>query len=103
MFTYSEDMISDLHKEARGYRPTEAFWNAWNFQDEEGKQTAWNVLVDELKEATAAKNESRLRVKVVYKGEILYTDMLTRKQMEKLVVAMKRKGYDLEVTRIGDS
>lgn len=48
-------------------------------------------------------NESRLKVKVVYEGEVLYTDMLTRKQMEKLVVAMKRKGYDLEVTRIGDS
>lgn len=47
--------------------------------------------------------ESRLRVKVVYEGEVLYTDMLTRKQMEKLVAGMKRKGYDLEVTRIGDS
>ena len=50
-YTYSEDLISDLHKDARGYRPTEAFWNAWNFQDDEGKQTAWNVLVDEMNRA----------------------------------------------------
>jgi len=49
------------------------------------------------------KNESRLRVKVVYQGEVLYTDMLTRKQAEKLVAAMKKKGYDLEVTQTGDS
>ena len=46
--------------------------------------------------------ESRLRVKVVYEGEVLYTDMLTRKQAEKLVAAFKRKGYDLEVTRLED-
>jgi hypothetical protein len=46
--------------------------------------------------------ESRLKVKVVYQGEILYTDLITRKQAEKLVAAMKRKGYDLEVTRTGD-
>lgn len=53
MFTYSDDIISDLHKDARGFRPTEAFWNAWNFQDDEGKQTVWNILIDELEETMA--------------------------------------------------
>jgi len=43
--------------------------------------------------------ESKVRVKVVHEGEVLYTDMLTRRQMEKLIAAMKRKGYDLEVTQ----
>ena len=49
-YTFDEKIVSDLHKDARGFRPTEAFWNAWNFQNDEGKQTAWNVLLDELSE-----------------------------------------------------
>lgn len=47
-YTFDENTVSDLHKDARGYRPTQAFWNSWNCQDDEGKQTAWNVLIWEL-------------------------------------------------------
>jgi hypothetical protein len=47
-FTFDENIVSDLHKDARGYRPTAGWWDAWNFQDAEGKQAAWNTLVDEL-------------------------------------------------------
>lgn len=49
-YTFDENLVSDLHKDARGFRPTEAFWNAWNFQDDEGKQTAWNTLLLDLED-----------------------------------------------------
>lgn len=49
-YTFDENTVSDLHKDARGFRPTAAWWNSWNFQDDDGKQAAWNTLLGELKE-----------------------------------------------------
>lgn len=47
-YTFDENLVSDLHKDARGYRPTQGFWDCWNYQDDLGKQAAWNTLLDEL-------------------------------------------------------
>jgi hypothetical protein len=60
-YTFDETIVSDLHKDARGYRPTQAFWNAWNFQNDEGKQTAWNVLLDELNETMDRERQAEAR------------------------------------------
>lgn len=47
-YTFDENLVSDLHKDARGYRPTQGFWDCWNYQDDLGKQAAWNTLLNEL-------------------------------------------------------
>lgn len=47
---------------------------------------------------TKSKSISRVRVKVTYDGKVLYSDMLTREEMKKLVDGMKKKGYDIDVT-----
>lgn len=49
-FTYCEADISDLHKDAIGFRPTQDFWNAWHDLTPEGKQKAWDTLVDMLED-----------------------------------------------------
>jgi hypothetical protein len=56
VYTFDESIVSDLHKDARGFRPSAGWWDCWNFQDNDGKQAAWNTLVDEL-----AENNSRGR------------------------------------------
>ena len=48
MFTFDEQTISDLHKDARGFRPREAFIEGWTQSDDENKQAIWDGLLLEL-------------------------------------------------------
>jgi len=50
MYTYSDDIISDLHKDARGFRPSEYFWEEWTQSPEDSKQFIWDKLCKELEE-----------------------------------------------------
>jgi len=44
-YTFDEAIVSDLHKEAFGYRPSEGFWFNWNFASDDAKQTVWDALL----------------------------------------------------------
>ena len=46
--TYSDELVSDLHKDARGYRPTESFWSYWNLLMPSEKQGVWDGLCAHL-------------------------------------------------------
>jgi hypothetical protein len=48
MYTFDENTISDLHKDARGFRPSEYFWETWDEASHDQKQVIWDDLVDEL-------------------------------------------------------
>lgn len=63
-FNYSNDLISDLHKDARGFRPKEYFWEEWNQLNDESKQCIWDTLISELEENNKI-NEERERVALV--------------------------------------
>jgi predicted Fe-S protein YdhL (DUF1289 family) len=53
--TFDELTLSDLHKDARGYRPrSEYFWANWNESTNDGKQAIWNSLIDEMVESQEA-------------------------------------------------
>ena len=48
-FTFDETILSDLHKEARGFRPREGwFLDKWNESDDDGKQVIWDGLIEEM-------------------------------------------------------
>ena len=61
-YTYSDDIISDLHKDARGFRPDEYFWEEWTQSPPESKQFIWDKLCKELevsmKEQAAAEADA---------------------------------------------
>ena len=48
MYTFDESILSDLHKDARGLRPREGFWNHWNESTSDEKQKIWDGLAVEL-------------------------------------------------------
>jgi len=52
------DIISDLHKDARGFRPTEDWMIMFENQSEEMQQEIFDDLVEELEEAN--EEEARL-------------------------------------------
>lgn len=53
MTTYSDDLISDLYKDARGNRPRDAFYAQWRSMKPEDRQAVWDGLQRELSEREA--------------------------------------------------
>ncbi len=49
MNTFDESLISDLHKDAYGFRPSESFWSTFAAFNPEQKQALWDSLLADLK------------------------------------------------------
>ena len=49
LYTFDEAVLSDLHKDAYGFRPDESFWHNWAVFNPEQKQRVWNNLLEDLK------------------------------------------------------
>lgn len=49
-YTFSEELLSDLHKDARGHRPQTWFWDTWKGANDDRKQAIWDMLLRELDE-----------------------------------------------------
>jgi hypothetical protein len=47
-YDYDEQIVSDLHKDARGFRPSQDWWSMWKDALPAGKQLIWDNLLDEL-------------------------------------------------------
>lgn len=47
-YTFDENIVSDLHKDARGFRPREGFWAEWNSSNDFDRQAIWDGLCREL-------------------------------------------------------
>jgi len=45
-FTYDDNTVSDLHKEAYGYRPSITFFDWWRNATPAEKQATWDSLMD---------------------------------------------------------
>ena len=48
MYTFDENIVSDLHKDARGFRPGVTWMHAWETSTDEEKQGIWDYLCEEL-------------------------------------------------------
>ena len=51
--------------------------------------------------STQPLKENKPQVNLTYKGELLATNRMTRKEVDKFVAAMLEKGYEIEVTYNG--
>lgn len=47
------DSVSDLHKDARGYRPSQEWWAEWMAMDDAEKQRTWDTLIERMNERNA--------------------------------------------------
>ena len=63
-YTFDENILSDLHKDAHGIRPGEYFWADWEAQDNDGKQRIWDNLLDDLDRSI--ENEREAQQEAIY-------------------------------------
>lgn len=47
-YTFDENLISDLHKDAKGFRPSEYYFNIWNNSSNDEKQAIWDTLINDF-------------------------------------------------------
>lgn len=73
-YTFDENTLSDLHKDARGHRPHgEYFWAHWNESDNDGKQAIWDVLSNELELTIAEEAAQEAAALVEFKALVQAT------------------------------
>jgi hypothetical protein len=56
-YTFDENIVSDLHKDAYGIRPGSAFWAQWDEASDDGKQVIWDRLLRSLDAAMEQEQE----------------------------------------------
>lgn len=57
-YTFDSRIVSDLHKDAFGFRPAQDFWADWALSEDEGKQRIWDSLVAAM-DASMSEEEAR--------------------------------------------
>ena len=50
-YTFDDNVISDLHKDAYGFRPSESFWSDWLSYSNDEKQKVWDWMVVRVEES----------------------------------------------------
>ncbi len=51
IYTYDSALLSDLYKDAYGFRPSGSYLQAWTYYTDEFKQEIWDRLLAEVKRA----------------------------------------------------
>lgn len=59
MYTYSDELISDLHKDAYGFRPNETFMERWSSWTSDQKQECWEVLTNTVERSIAEEETAK--------------------------------------------
>lgn len=65
-YTFDSNIVSDLHKDARGYRPREYFWVEWNNSNDFDRQAIWDGLLRELAAENARQQDAYARAEIAF-------------------------------------
>lgn len=60
-YTFCDDTVSDLHKDAYGFRPSQSFWSFFAAANADQKQMIWDSLLETLDATMAREREERDR------------------------------------------
>ena len=74
-YTFDENLLSDLHKDAYGFRPSGSFYLAWNEASDQRRQEIWDDLMKDLARTIA--EEAEARVRGILEAEAQIRDQMT--------------------------
>jgi hypothetical protein len=72
-FTFDERTVSDLHKDARGYRPISSWWSLWSESSDEEKQEIWDSLIKESADEVARERSMQAAALEIFRSRIAET------------------------------
>jgi hypothetical protein len=101
-YTFDEQIVSDLHKDARGYRPRENWWQMWEQMTEDEKQNEWDGLLCELSEAMESERHAENMAMIALYQRIQGTMLLGAKnEVQALKWIMEAEEFDDHDLRYG--
>ena len=59
-YTIDTDLLSDLYKDAYGFRPDSEYFKAWNGYPDHFKQTIWDRLLVDLNRAVEEEKQNAM-------------------------------------------
>jgi hypothetical protein len=90
-YTYEDNIISDLHKDAYGFRPTQRFFDDWAEYTPAEKQECWDMLCEEMdrsmKEQAAAEAAALVEFRKQVAATMKFCDCNWKKAVEFLADA----------------
>ena len=99
-YTFDENIVSDLHKDARGFRPTEYWWDQWSLCTDVQKQTMWDALCVELEEEMDREKLEQARALAKLMDRILETMKLgaddQKTAIKWIMAAEEFSDYDIQ-------
>ena len=100
MYTFDSNIVSDLHKDARGFRPSEYFWEEWDQCGDDNRQAMWDSLCRELEETMAEDARREAQALADFKAQIKEMRKLgaetDRQAIKWIFHAEKMDRYDLQ-------
>lgn len=97
---FDENIVSDLHKDARGFRPTQYWWDQWTKCNDAQKQFMWDALCDELEQTLALEELQQARAFAKLSDRILETMKLgafdTKTAIKWIIEAEEFSDFDLQ-------
>jgi hypothetical protein len=100
MYTFDENIVSDLHKDARGYRPSQSWLQLWDESHSSRKQEIWDDLCEELEQAMALEELDQARALAKLSDRILETIKLgaddTKTAIKWIIEAEEFSDFDLQ-------
>lgn len=73
-YTFDERIVSDLHKDAYGYRPSTYWWSLWMTSTDDEKQLTWDNLLVELRHSMDEERDRHARAEARF-GELIAKNM----------------------------
>jgi len=73
MYTFDDNIVSDLYKDAYGGRPGNLFWNQWKTVTDDQKQSIWDSLIVDLDREMEREREAQAAAIVRFEERILDT------------------------------
>lgn len=70
VYTFDEDTISDLHKDAYGFRPSAYWWQVWQESSDDQKQGTWDDLLAVLDQSIAEEEKRQAAAMVAFEADI---------------------------------
>jgi hypothetical protein len=69
-YTFDENIVSDLHKDAYGFRPGADFWSDWKNASSNTKQKVWDSLLVDLERSIERDRADAARAAEEFLGRI---------------------------------
>jgi hypothetical protein len=71
-YTYDEHSFSDLHKDARGFRPGQDMWAWWTAAAPADKQLMWDSLVAELERNSDMEEKAQAKAVLEFEERVAH-------------------------------